>query len=259
LKQTIYVFLVLLLATTACNQTKPNAVVVNNTVNVQTDSAFIQTVTFPSLDSLTVTATIYHAGQNLPVMVLCHQANYSRGEYKETAPLFNKLGYNCIAIDQRSGKAINDVENQTAKAANAKNLPTEYIDAEQDIIAAVNYAHNLYGRNVTLMGSSYSASLVLKIAAENPKVDAVIAFSPGEYFGNDLNVLATVKSLDKPVFITSSKNEVEDCKLLFDAIPSSNKTQFIPQTHGYHGSKALWPANSSSKEYWAAVKSFLSK
>jgi dienelactone hydrolase len=251
-------FMCLALAVIACKQHKHDAVI-NNTVNVQTDSAYIQTVTFPSLDSLTVTATIYHAGKNLPVMVLCHQANYSRGEYTESALMFNKLGYNCIAIDQRCGKAINHIENQTAKAADAKNLPTEYLDAEQDIVAAINYASRLYGRNVTLVGSSYSASLVLKIAAQNPNVDAVIAFSPGEYFGDDLSVAQAVKTLNKPVFITSSKNEVDDCKLIFDAIPSTNKTQFIPQTHGYHGSKALWAVNNSSKEYWAAVKVFLGK
>jgi len=53
-------------------------------------------------------------------------------------------------------------------------------------------------------GSSYSASLVLKIAAVNPKVLAVIAYSP-ENISAIKNVSKNIRSLTKPVYTTSSR------------------------------------------------------
>jgi len=38
-----------------------------------------------------------------PVIVLFHQAGWSRGEYLEIAPKLNHLGFNCVAVDLRSG------------------------------------------------------------------------------------------------------------------------------------------------------------
>jgi len=41
------------------------------------------TVTFPSRDSLLITGDWYPVENNLPVILLCHQNRYSRGEYLE--------------------------------------------------------------------------------------------------------------------------------------------------------------------------------
>jgi hypothetical protein len=35
-------------------------------------------ITFNSLDSLPVTANLYHSGDNFPVIVLCHQAGLNK-------------------------------------------------------------------------------------------------------------------------------------------------------------------------------------
>src|SRR5262245_59884061 len=48
------------------------------------------TVTFPSHDSLEVTADWYPVENDLPAILLCHQNRYSRGEYNETAAKLNK-------------------------------------------------------------------------------------------------------------------------------------------------------------------------
>src|SRR6185295_20180637 len=76
-----------------------------------------QTITFPSPDGITITADLYEVDSSSPVILLCHQARYSRGEYIETAKRLNKFGFNCLAIDQRSGKECNAVNNATAEAA----------------------------------------------------------------------------------------------------------------------------------------------
>ncbi|HEU4717091.1 MAG TPA: alpha/beta hydrolase [Bacteroidia bacterium] len=215
------------------------------------------TITFPSLDSLTVTADMYVRNDSLPWMLLCHQAGYSRGEYIETAQFFMDCGYNCLAIDQRSGNEVNGVKNETAALAKKKDLPTDYLSAEQDIVAGLNYLFAKSGRPVVLVGSSYSAGLVLKIATGNPEVKAVLSFSPGEYYDGKFRVAETVKPLDKPVFITSAKREVPDAKKIFDAIGSTQKTFFSPTVEGVHASSCLWSSTPGYEEYRDAVKKFL--
>jgi dienelactone hydrolase len=217
-----------------------------------------QTITFPSKDGLTITADEYAEDENLPYMILCHQAGFSRGEYINTASRFQKFGYNCLAIDARSGKEVNNITNETAALALKKRKSTGYLDAEQDILAAIDYIYKKTNKKVILVGSSYSASLVLKIAATNDKVKAVLAFSPGEYFGDKLNLKESIKNLDKPVFVTSSKAEAAELSALMKNVKSQNKTQFTPSSEGDHGSKALWKeSNPNYHEYWMALLMFM--
>jgi dienelactone hydrolase len=217
-----------------------------------------ETIKFPSKDGLPVTADLYLSSDTLPYMVLCHQAGFSRGEYKETAPKFTKFGYNCIALDARSGKEVNGVENETAKAALAAKKSTTYLDAEQDIIAAIDYAYSKSKKKVILVGSSYSASLVMKIGATNDKVKAVLAFSPGEYFGEKLNIKESIKNFDKPLFVTSAQSEAPDVSKLIKDVKSGRKQQFTPSGKGDHGSKALWKeTNPNYHEYWLALLMFM--
>ncbi len=144
------------------------------------------TVTFPAEDGLLITADIYAPYKNgeAPIVVLFHQAGWSRGEYTEIAPKLNSLGYNCMAVDQRSGESVRGVENETALRAAKENRATGYIDALPDIKAALSYARRHYGKGQLIAwGSSYSAALVLQVAGDSPGlVDGVLAFSPGEYF-----------------------------------------------------------------------------
>ncbi len=153
---------------------------------------------------------------------------------------------------------MNGVENQTAQRARAHGLPTDYLDAEQDIVAAVDYAYKLGGNKpVILFGSSYSSSLALKIGAENSKVMAVIAFSPGEYFGDALNLKQSIRGLDKPTFVTSARNEAPSVTELVDGLQSAELIHFIPQGEGIHGSAALWTSQPNHEKYWKALKAFL--
>ena len=101
------------------------------------------TIVLKSLDDLSVTADVYTDDDTArPFIVLCHQAGWSRGEYLEIAPKLNELGFNCMAIDQRSGNETNGVANLTVKAAKLDGKPTEFVDAEQDIVAAVKHVRD---------------------------------------------------------------------------------------------------------------------
>ena len=229
-------------------------------------SAFKQ-IEIESLDKLKITADLYapHADKKTPFIVLCHQAGFSRGEYREIAPKLNKMGFNCVAIDQRSGRGVDRIENETAKRAAAAGKSTQYPDAEQDMIAAVQFVRKNHAKGkVILWGSSYSSALALRIAGDKPKlVDAVLAFAPGEYFArlgkpNDW-VTQSAKKIQVPAFITSAKNEHNNWKGIYAAIPGKNKTMFLPKTKGNHGSRALWSKMSDNKSYWDAVTPFLAK
>lgn len=217
----------------------------------------VQKIIFPSSDALLITSDLYFVNDSLPYMVLCHQAGYSRAEYAETAKKFCMLGYNCLAIDQRSGNEVNGVKNETATLALQKKKPTAYLDAEKDIIAAIDYAYTKSGKKVFLVGSSYSASLVLKIAATNKKVRAVMAFSPGEYFGTKLKLKDAIKNITVPVFVTSSKEEANDVSTLISDIKPKIKNQFVPTSKGKHGSSCLWKSNPGYHEYWFAIMVFI--
>ncbi|NOZ47531.1 MAG: alpha/beta hydrolase [Chlorobi bacterium] len=220
-----------------------------------------ETITFKAKDGLTVTADLYMNNPDFRYAVLFHQAGYSRGEYKETQNIFSKIGYNCLAVDLRSGKEVNFVQNETAMLAEEKGLPTTYLDAEPDMIAAIDYAYEKSQKPVIIVGSSYSASLVLKVAKNNPKVLAVVSFSPGEYFGSDFSVKNYLSGFDKPVFITATQREFPSVLDMVSNIPSDKKTLFKPgkDKKGIHGSRILWNTSDSYKDVRFDLLRFLTK
>ena len=217
----------------------------------------MKTISLTASDGLEITAD-WHSKGDQPVMLLCHQAGWSRGEYINTAKVLVEKGYNCLALDQRSGGEVNGISNETAKRAATQGLGTSYIDALPDLMAGLDYAYKQSKQEaVIIVGSSYSSALVLKVAGNNPKVKAVLSFSPGEYYKGE-SVAEWASKCQVPVFVTSSKDEASDTGLLaiIDAI-SGESTHFIPEGSGYHGARALFSDNAGNEEYWKAVNSFL--
>lgn len=225
-----------------------------------------KTISFKSDDGVVVTADLYMMyDKTKPFIVLFHQANWSRGEYLEIAPELNKLGYNCMAVDLRSGGSVNNVNNQTMQSATSAMKETKYVNSIPDIAAAIEYADEYYADGkLIIWGSSYSSSLVLHYAGSNPgNVDAVMSFSPGEYFRSQGKpadfVTSSAKNITIPVFITSAKSEENSWRGIYEAIPSESKEFYLPDTPGNHGSRALWSKFGDSLRYWDAVEAFLEK
>lgn len=221
-------------------------------------------IKFNSSDGVEITADLYMLKEKTaPFIILFHQANWSRGEYHEIAPRLNMMGYNCLAVDLRSGGAINDVTNVTNQNAVKAMKNTTYIDAYQDMEAALDYVKaNLADGKIIVWGSSYSSALALKLAGDySGEVDAVLAFSPGEYFisqGKSRDFISTAATkITQKAFITSARSEKGNWWGIYVAISSADKSFFIPQTSGNHGSRALWVKFDDSKFYWEAVKDFL--
>lgn len=224
-----------------------------------------KTISFESSDGLLITADRYtpHTANTTPLILLFHQAGSSRGEYNEIAPRLNELGFNCIAVDLRSGEYSRDKDNETAIRAGKAGLATRYSDALPDVIAALKYARKHYANSqIIAWGSSYSAALVLKVAGDYPDlIDGVLAFSPGEYFAHLGKTKTWIRdsaaNIRSPSFITSAKSEANDWAAIYSVINPKNRHGFLPNTAGKHGSKALWKRYDDSPAYWQAVTKFL--
>lgn len=220
-----------------------------------------KTITIESTDGIKIHADVYdsNCNENLPIILLFHQAGYSRGEYRPIAPMLNELGYACISIDQRSGNKVNGIINETYLQAVKRRLGTNYIDALPDLRATIDYAIEKYqNRKIILWGSSYSSSLIFIVGTEyKTQVKALLAFSPGEYFTyQDKEIKDFAKLVECPVFITSSETEKKDWEAIYEAINPA-KHSYLPDFEGYHGSKALWKSNKGNEKYWNEVKQFL--
>ncbi|PTM39161.1 alpha/beta fold hydrolase [Bosea sp. 124] len=225
-------------------------------------SAMAEPVTLVAADKVKVFAEYSgDADKARPVVLLFHQASSNAGEYATIAPRLNALGFNALALDQRSGGSGWGRENQTAKGVRAG---AGFEQVLPDLEAALDWAR-ASGRTgkVVLWGSSYSASLVFLLAAKHPgRVAGILAFSPGEYLGGGGTVRAAAAKVAVPIFVSSASDpgEIAAAKAIIDASPAAVKTQFRPKV-GTHGSSTLRldrnPAGAA--ENWQAVEGFLAR
>jgi len=151
------------------------------------------------------------------------------------------------------------VQNETAALAKELGYPQTYVDCQKDIIAAIEWVET-HDKNaqITLFGSSFSASLCLKIAKERNDVLSVIAFSPGEFFESQFSVKNTIQGLTIPIFVGCSKSEYEYCKDIVSLTKSTKLVLFKPERgEGLHGSKTLWWDSPTRNEYWLSLLFFL--
>ncbi len=227
------------------------------------EQKFDSTFTIPSLDEIPISARWVQVNPENPTILLCHQATYNRHEYDEIIPELIEMGYNCMAIDQRSGGELLGYENLTAKVAAENGFPTDYVDAEQDMVACIQFLHDVHQQEVILWGSSYSAGLALHIASDSTVkgIKALIAFSPGDYYGDQKPPLQSCSgNIEIPTWITSSRSEFLTVSEFASKMTRGNThIQYIPKSDGKHGSKALWKEYENNEEYWTSVLSFLEK
>lgn len=211
-------------------------------------------VSFKADDGLRIYATYFAAEKSKAPIIICfHMAGSNKGEYGAIAPLLIVKGFNVLSVDLRSGGPAFGQINETAKQLKK---PADIGAALPDMRAAVTWArrHNPKSK-IILWGSSYSASLAIVLATEDKRVSAVLAFSPGEYFQEGI-VAAAAAKISVPLFVTSSKSEVDSVQAIYDAA-TAQKTQFTPKRAGRHGSSALLLSATETAEYWKAVDEFL--
>jgi pimeloyl-ACP methyl ester carboxylesterase len=219
-----------------------------------------EAVYFYASDGLKVRADLYLHSNKLPFIILCHHDGSNRSAFYEIAPRLLNMNYNCLAVDLRAGGNVGFSKNETASMALSENRTISLFDARQDIAAAIQYVHQINQQPVILLGGSYSASLCLLTAMNNPNVKAVVAFSPGEYFLPMLSISKEVEKMDKQVFIGATQQEYDYLKRMFAGISPEHITLFKPEkSKGVYGIKALDSTNHERDEYWFALMLFFKK
>jgi alpha-beta hydrolase superfamily lysophospholipase len=217
-------------------------------------------VALTAADGVKVFATYYGAADTTkPIVLLFHMAGANSGEYAPIAPRLIALGFNALAVDQRSGGTAFGRANKTVEALGHS---TGYRAALADLQAALAWARANHAAKVIVCGSSYSASLVFLLAAGNPgKIAGLMAFSPGEYLGGGnmvRNAAAKLKNIAVFVSSASDRGEIAAARTIIGAVPVKTKTQFVPK-HAPHGASALRADDNPTgyKAVWTAIERFL--
>ncbi|MGJ8663789.1 MAG: alpha/beta hydrolase [Marinicella sp.] len=185
-----------------------------------------------------------------PLILLFHQASSNgRGEYADIIPWLNTSGYRVLAWDLRSGGSRFGSENNTVKALNP-DIKYSYCEVSPDLQAALDYVvkQNLAAK-VIVWGSSYSAALVFKLAAENKhKVSAVASFSPAS--GGPMSACRAKMWLDQvtqPIIVFRPDSEMQrtssiEQRSLFIGAGAT----FHVIENGTHGSSTLVDARTEN-------------
>jgi dienelactone hydrolase len=215
------------------------------------------TITYYSSDGLLITADEYLTSDTLAYVILFHDQGSSRGEFSDIAHRFQKMNFNCLAVDIRNGGNTNFLANETAKRCRAEGFNRSVNDIEEDIEASLKYAFEKSGEQVILLGAGANGSLAMKIAKENNFVKASIALSPGEYFQPYLSIEDAIAGIQKPILITASKMEFSYQEKILSKVSNDYKTIYAPEGHeGARGTNALLSDNESSGDYWLALLLF---
>jgi dienelactone hydrolase len=215
-------------------------------------------VQFAARDGRKVYADFYKTAKGSDTIILLfHQAGSNAHEYETIAPKLLEMGYDSLAVDQRSGGEMWGRKNRTGDLSN------HYMDAYRDMQGALEWAKSKNYGHIVAWGSSYSASLVLKLAVDNKDVEAVLAFSPGEYFGGtvvkDWNMRVAV-----PVLMAMTPDEANgDGLLLYEASSHTpartHGDMFVSFPDSVHGSSTLREDRNPKgwRKTWQQVTSFL--
>ncbi|TDQ32208.1 alpha/beta hydrolase family protein [Zeaxanthinibacter enoshimensis] len=203
-------------------------------------------ISFTTPDSIKIFGDLYVSQKEEDVILLFHQGgSNARGEYRTIIPKLLELGLNILAIDQRVGGQIYGNCNRTVANIPSNSFDNNYgyCDAYNNLEGALDYLikEGFSGRKI-VWGSSYSASLSMKLASERPsEILGVLAFSPasGEVMKgcNPEDFMDKVKS---PLLILKPPNEVESerSKMQFELADRYGHQTYAAE-HGVHGSSML--------------------
>jgi dienelactone hydrolase len=193
------------------------------------------------------------------VVLMFHQAGSNRHEYDPIAPRVAEWGWDCLKVDQRAGGDMWGHGNQTAAGLDKE---ADYEAAYADMEAALTWAEAKGYKRIVAWGSSYSASLVLKLASQSGSVDAVVSFSPGEYFGEEKTVANMNANVKVPCFFAATSEElIGGVFEIVDTKPQAAGRELdtvFGTKDGVHGSSAL-REDKNPKDYelyWDKLETF---
>ena len=194
-------------------------------------------VTLHTADKVAVYGVLSQAKpHNDKVLLLFHQARASHHEYDPLIARFNQLGYDTLAIDQRSGGDLFGGHNRTVQALGKS---ASYLAAAPDLDAALAWARGRHYGTIVAVGSSYSSSLVILLAARHPAgLTAIASFSPGEYFDDKDLIKQAAARVTVPFYITTDPAEADNVTEVLSKAHGANIVHDRPKA-GVHGASTL--------------------
>jgi len=128
--------------------------------------------------------------------MLFHQAGSNAAEYSPIVPKLVALGFDTLAVDSRSGGRMFDRNNRTVMAlGRAQPFDAAYADLE----AALTWSRQAGYPGAVAWGSSYTAALVFRLAAEHDTPVLLLTYPVarwqvvmGKFFGHMMILLAAV-------------------------------------------------------------------
>jgi len=209
-------------------------------------------LTLHAADGVTVYGTLSRAQPHgRSIVLLFHQAHANRHEYDSVVPALQKLGFDTLAIDQRSGGDLFGGHNETVAKLGAS---ADYLVALPDLEAALAWARAQHYARIVAVGSSYSSSLAIILAAKHPQgLSAIASFSPGEYFDDKDLIKHAAAKVAVPFYITTDPDEAGDVAEVLRDAHGANIVHYQPKV-GVHGASTLvaardpggWQANLAS-------------
>lgn len=266
MKYSILFAVMLLVVSVGCESPKQEQPEEQNQSGTTTTE--VTEISFTTPDGIRIFGDLYERKKEAPTILLFHQAgSNARGEYGPIIPRLVFMGYNVLAIDQRSGGQQFGSYNRTIAQLADTVFYQEYgyCDAYNNLETALDFViqTGFTGQKI-IWGSSYSAALVVQLASKRSNdVAAVLAFSPASG-----SALADCKPDDYfstitiPLLVLRPPNEMEreSVQTQADLARSFNHEVFVGE-YGRHGSSMLVKdrVGHEVEDTWEAVATFLNK
>ncbi|MBN1488421.1 MAG: alpha/beta fold hydrolase [Phycisphaerae bacterium] len=125
----------------------------------------IETVSFPTEDGLTISGWFLPDGNSDSTVVICHGAGANKGNFVDFLGVFHTRGYNALIFDFRG------------HGESSGHTSTFGLFETADVRAAVDWLKNERPRqaqHVYALGSSMGAMALVRAAANDPRIEAII-------------------------------------------------------------------------------------
>jgi pimeloyl-ACP methyl ester carboxylesterase len=208
------------------------------TTSIGTDTGTETTegvVTLTASDGGTVAANLVKAtGTSKKVLLLFHQAESNRHEYESLQDVFSGWGWDNLAVDLRSGGDAYGSSNETVKARGSS-TGEDYGAAKPDLVVAIAWAKQKGYETIVLVGSSYSAALIIVLATTDG-VDGVAAFSPGDFLDPAGSTKTAAAAVAVPFYATGAADEEDQTDDIVEGL--TDVTRF-KNPNGIHGASTM--------------------
>jgi len=199
-----------------------------------------QPVTFESRDGVTLAGTLRRArDRGASAVVLVHQVGSTRAEW---APLVDRLvrapGLTVLAFDVRGHGESTHAGRRTLAYSSFRR--SEWAKIAADVAEAVAFLRTssdpaLRPRRVCIVGSSIGSSAAIVAAAADPRIDCVVAISPGRAY-HGIDALTPASRLGtRPILAVASRDELhcaESAAQIAGVAPRGEEAIYEGSRHG---------------------------